>query len=297
VHLTVNGEQVSYTLESERTLGEVVRGVQEWLAGAGFLVTDMSADGRDLLQTPAKDWGSVGVESVQELRVAAAHTGDIRIEHWRAMDTWLGMLADELAAPTGGTAAEPAALQELLVDLPDTMKGFTSNPFLPGGSTAGDRLEALFRTEGKSASAEAVRAWPAARTEEARALIGELRAALQKRLADASRPDDALARCVPLLRDSLSKLSSVSVLLQTGQDKQAMEIVIAFTDAVQMLLALVPFLAPNPDRGRLLSELTPVLRDLVAAFGAKDSVLIGDLLEYEIAPRMARLAPLLEASP
>jgi hypothetical protein len=73
-----------------------------------------------------------------------------------------------------------------------------------------------------------------------------------------------------------------------------MEIVIGFADTVQALLALVPFLAPDPERGKLLAEFTPVLRELVAAFGAKDSVLIGDLLEYEITPRMQRLAPLLE---
>jgi hypothetical protein len=58
----------------------------------------------------------------------------------------------------------------------------------------------------------------------------------------------------------------------------------------------VPFLSPDPERGRLLAELTPVLREVVAAFGARDSVLIGDLLEYEVAPRLARLAPSLERS-
>ena len=58
-------------------------------------------------------------------------------------------------------------------------------------------------------------------------------------------------------------------------------------------LMLVPFLSPDPERGKLLAEFNPVLKELVAAFGTKDSVLIGDLLEYEIAPRMQRLAPLL----
>ena len=46
----------------------------------------------------------------------------------------------------------------------------------------------------------------------------------------------------------------------------------------------------------MITELTPVLRELVAAFDAKDSVLIGDLLEYEVAPRVERLMPLLEAT-
>ena len=45
MRLTINGEQVSYSLENERTLGEVVRGVQAWLADAGFLITGMRAAG------------------------------------------------------------------------------------------------------------------------------------------------------------------------------------------------------------------------------------------------------------
>jgi hypothetical protein len=95
----------------------------------------------------------------------------------------------------------------------------------------------------------------------------------------------------------MAQLPEVSVLLQTGRDKAAMEIVIAFADVVQSLLGPLPFLPPDANRGRLLGELTPFLRDLVSAFDAKDSVFIGDLLEYEITPRIERLAPVLEGAP
>jgi hypothetical protein len=57
---------------------------------------------------------------------------------------------------------------------------------------------------------------------------------------------------------------------------------------------LLPFLPQDPQRARALSDLTPVLKELVSAFDTRDSVLIGDILEYEIAPRMVRIAPLLE---
>ena len=52
----------------------------------------------------------------------------------------------------------------------------------------------------------------------------------------------------------------------------------------------------NAGRGitRLVSELTPVLRELTKAFDTRDGILIGDLLEYEIAPRMERITPLIE---
>jgi hypothetical protein len=312
VRLTINGEQVSYSLENERTLGEVARGIQAWLAGAGFLITGMraagvsGADSQDLLKTPPADWSGTAVGSVRELDVQATHTGDLKLAHWRTVDAWLAMLALEIQPPAGGgrSEAQVVSLENLLTGLPETMESLRTNPFLPPGSDALDRFNALFKgqagaegmrqTARERETADEIHRWPAEVTRAAAAIIDELRAGLQARIADASRPADALARCAAGVRASAARLPEVSLLLQTGRDKDAMDIVIGFADTVQALLMLVPFLAPDPERGKLLAEFTPVLKELVAAFGTKDSVLIGDLLEYEIAPRMQRLTPLLE---
>ena len=143
-------------------------------------------------------------------------------------------------------------------------------------------------------AAAVVAAWPPARLQEAAAVIAELRELLARRLADASAPGEALKRCAAQIRESMAKLPEVSILLQTGKDKAAMEIVIGFADVVQSLLGLLPFLPRTRIAESSSGELTPFLRDLVSAFDAKDSVLIGDLLEYEITPRIERLAPVLE---
>jgi hypothetical protein len=315
VRLTINDDQISYSLEHEKTLGEVVQGIRQWLAAAGFHVTQMRADNRDLIHEEPRDWSAMAVDSVGQLSVQAHHTGDMRIEHWQTVQTWLVMLAREMAdastqnmpprgMPPGGmppgAAAEAAAaikaasepLQELLANLPETIAGFKANPFLPRTSNASERFSALFSGQ----PAAGIRSWPAERLREASMVIDEIRVSLASRIADATHPQDALRRSALRIRTLLGSLSEVSVLLQTGRDKAAMEIVIGFSDAVQELLDLMPFLPPDADRGRLIGELTPFLRELVSAFDMKDTVMIGDLLEYEISPRMERLAPLLEGA-
>ena len=82
----INDEEVSYTLEHERTLGEVVHGVRAWLAAAGFVITGLRADERDLLQSPPEAWGHAGVAGVTTLGVMVTHTGDMKIAHWRTVD-------------------------------------------------------------------------------------------------------------------------------------------------------------------------------------------------------------------
>jgi len=292
MRLLINGEEVSYALENEKTLGEVVRGVQEWLNASGFLVTDLATDTRNLLESPAQEWSPQPVALTKELAVKAAHTGDMRIEHWSTVHAWLGMLADELAAP-GAAPRAPGDLDvlgELVAGLPETLESFKANPFLPPGSDLPARFAALLA----GVPADAIRQWPAEKTAQAAAMIGELRARVESRLAAAHQPREAAAKCVATLRGLLGGLSEVSVMLQTGRDRQAMDIVIGFTDAAQALIDLLPFLPPDAERGRLVSELTPVLRDLTKAFDTRDGILIGDLLEYEIAPRMQRITPLIE---
>jgi hypothetical protein len=292
MRLLINGEEVSYTLENERTLGDVVRGVQAWLNASGFLVTGVAADTRDLLSSPEQEWSPKPVAGVAELTVLAAHTGDMRIEHWRTVHAWLGMLSDELTAPAKAPdgPGDLDVLGELVAGLPETLESFAANPFLPPGSDLAKRFEAQFR----GMPAAQIRSWPAEKRAEAIALLGDLRSRIEARLNDARQPREAAARCVATLKGLLGSLSEVSVMLQTGRDRAAMEVVIGFTDAAQELIDLLPFLPPEAERGRLVSELTPVLRELASAFDARDGILIGDLLEYEIAPRMERITPLIE---
>jgi hypothetical protein len=289
VRLVINGEQVDYSLQEERTLGEVVRGVQTWLNASGFQVTAVAADGTDLLAAPAASWSARAVESVTELAVIAAHTGALRIEHWRTLYDWMGMVRDSLEGDAKAGAPGDNLLSELLSGLPATLEGLVANPFLSRGSSLGERFREFFQ----GATAATVRAWPAARAAEARELLDALRRQLGARLADAENPREASTRCAAALGSLQPRITEVSVLFQTGKDRAAMETVLAFIEAAQSLIDLLPFLPPDADRGRLVADLTPVLQQLAGAFDAKDAILVGDLLEYEIAPRMERIIPLI----
>jgi hypothetical protein len=290
MRLTINGEQASYSLENERTLGEVARGVQAWLGASGLRLTGLEADGRDLLALPSQDWAAIALDGVTELRVAAAHTGPLRIEHWQTVQAWLSMVRNEIAAAAPAPPGNADALEDLLAGTPEILESLAANPFLPTGSDLGTRLEGLLR----GASVASVRSWSATQRDEAAGLLGELSARVTARLEDALHPEHAVARSARALRDLQKSLPEVSVMLQTGRDRQAVDIVVAFTEAAQAVIDALPFLPPDAERARLISDLTPVLRQLTEAFAVRDGILIGDLMEYEIAPRMERIIPLLE---
>ncbi len=110
---------------------------------------------------------------------------------------------------------------------------------------------------------------------------------------------DRLSGFVPRLRD-------IPLQLQTGKDLPVMETIHGFSVDLRNLYQLLPLISIAgiaQDRSVVdgipletyPSELAPVLAELIKALEVKDTVLAGDLSEYELAPRIERLGAVLSA--
>ena len=291
MRLTINGEAVRFSLENERTLGEVAEAAGSWLADSGFIVVALSADGEDLAASPRTAWQARPVDSVGDLDVRVRHAAELRLEHWRAAGGVLDSLARALEA--GAAAGGAPAVDDEALAAANALAALRVSPAGPDAAAAAARLERLFT----GATASSVHAWPADRRAAAAAVARELSGALAAVVRQAADPGTALAAAAEPVARLLPGLAEVAVQLQTGRDREAMATVTGLCDAVQRLLPLVSFLPRDGDRERLIVDLNATLRGLLAAFEAKDTVLIGDLAEYEVAPRLAQLLPLLGRHP
>jgi hypothetical protein len=104
----------------------------------------------------------------------------------------------------------------------------------------------------------------------------------------------------------IDELVEIPILLQTGKDLRVMEIINEFSGDLHSLYRIIPLLGlagftdgkPDIDGtplGDYPSVLAPFLRDLLEALEKKDTILVGDLSEYEIAPRIERLGAILSS--
>lgn len=131
--------------------------------------------------------------------------------------------------------------------------------------------------------------------------IDALSEALATRMHEMENPAEELARAANELRGSSRELEEVSLMLQTGRDQDAMAAVVRFVERSSRIVRLYPILkqsggadfntvvvdeVPFP---AFYSEFNSILSELIDAFTAEDSVLIGDLLEYEVSPRLETL--------
>jgi hypothetical protein len=112
---------------------------------------------------------------------------------------------------------------------------------------------------------------------------------LEGRRKETENPDAEAASAAQALSALAEKLDDVAVHLQTGKDKQAMDTIIVLTEMLQRLMRALSWSEGVFDKEELADDMTGILAELEEALKASDTVLIGDLLEYEIKPRLLEL--------
>lgn len=116
-----------------------------------------------------------------------------------------------------------------------------------------------------------------------------------ERLAEAEDPLRAMTATAKLFAALEPDLSQVSVRLQTGKDAEAMHTMVLVVEIINKTVRLLPdfigcieteLLIEDRSVQDFYDDFNTVLQELMEAFEHKDSILIGDLAEYEIRPRM-----------
>lgn len=93
------------------------------------------------------------------------------------------------------------------------------------------------------------------------------------------------------LRDYLPQLDNVSQLLQGGKKKEAMEIVFGVSLLLSYVLAAIPFveLVQRDEIEAQMKAITGDLHTLQQSIAQDDTILTGDLMEYEIRGKLEQL--------
>lgn len=103
-----------------------------------------------------------------------------------------------------------------------------------------------------------------------------------------------------------AELQDIPLLLQTGRGRGAMDAITRLSEKMESLTRLLPLLSLGgiPDDalkieemnpGEYLASLFPFMEEVAAALEQEDTVTIGDICEYEIAPRLQAVGDFLLA--
>jgi hypothetical protein len=267
MNITINGNPADITLETEKNVGDVLAGLDGWLAGSGFRLSGLAIDGK------AADSGSMEtlfnreLADIQSLDIKTSSLGELTAEALLYTREDCEVYEQGSFETRQNLAAQwrqsPAALF-LLTQCPEVHQW----------------TEQAFSGEGIGA--------------------GELRGILDERLREFEDPLGELNRVEPLIEGLVRRLEDLPLDIQTGKDGRAAETIQIFSGISGKIFRLfniqkergLDTSALNVDNISIhafIEEFGAALRELLAAYETKDTVLVGDLAEYELAPRLRKL--------
>jgi hypothetical protein len=282
--ILVNGNSLALEARPGATLGEVLSQADALVEKSGAIIVGIKIDGADLGPAGYGEASRRAVETVASLDIRAERARDVRI---RTIATLLELV--ELSARAAETEeAGPGDWRSLREGAADIRDAF-------GGLFAADELafvNLLSETLGAAGDEPdaAAKASVAAQASRIASFFGE-------RMAELNDPVAEMRAAAVLFESRSRELADLPVLLQTGRDGEAMKTVLYFIEVFNKVIRVMPELAgAGVDTGVLriggssvaqfYGEFNGILRELTDAFEHKDAILIGDLAEYEILPRM-----------
>ena len=297
MEVLVNEQRIDVQLENERTLGEVVHGIRNWLQDMNLYITDLQVDQASHHFDDESTWAGRAIADVSQIEIVALPPWEVRLNGYRILHNYVASLADALENGELGDARELigefAYVRRHLSDVVTDVFGRTSETTLDTVIT--DARELLDGETSSPTGSEAVTS------------LRQVTTILNSRIRELATPFQEARKTEQALRSTVNELEDVSIMLQTGEEQRAMSLIVRFSELVERLLRVLSAVenrhgaqakgqGSESSTGESLRANTETLRsnleELVQAFGDKDTVLIGDLVEYDILPTVEGLLAL-----
>jgi hypothetical protein len=122
----------------------------------------------------------------------------------------------------------------------------------------------------------------------------------EERLRELLDPAGEMSRTAQIVDDICARLADFPLDIQTGKDARASETVSIFSGVAEKIFRIYHALkiegfsvteitVDNMPINDYITEFSKALKELLDAYEKRDTVLIGDLAEYEMAPRLRGL--------
>ena len=267
MEISINGKPADIIIEKEKYVGDVLSGLEQWLAGTGNRLSGLSIDGLETSVATLTDAMERELEGIQHL--------DIRISSW-----------DELAREALGALKETCAVYgdtsfELRTEIRNRWEGSAAAAFISTEITdLHDLAQLSFGGEGLSTR--------------------DLGILVEERLRELEDPAGEIENMEKPISEIIRRMEGLPLDVQTGKDGRAAETIRLFSQMSEKLIRILQvfkyrgllidsFLIDGVPSKEFLNDFSAILGELCTAYGNQDTVLVGDLVEYELAPRLLKL--------
>ena len=264
--ISINGKKADIILEKEKTIGDVLAGIDDWLRGSGYRLSGLEADGEKA--------DAVSIDSFFKRELAGIENLNI------ITSSWAGLAEEALLDLLQKTRDYEMADFEERRGFKDLWENQAASRFLQ------EQIPDVYEFAEKSFSGLGL---PPT----------EIMKIIEERLRELENPQGEIKGAASLIQGIAARLEDLPLDIQTGKDSRAAETIQIFSGIAEKLFRLFNLLKIEGFKAENLTvdtvpiynyieEFGSALKELLAAYEARDAVLVGDLAEYELAPRLLK---------
>ncbi|MCL2068083.1 MAG: hypothetical protein FWG99_11560 [Treponema sp.] len=267
MEISINGKAVDIVLDAEKSIGDIMSGLEKWLDNCGHRLSGLAIDGKPVNTAELDAVFSSDIDAVKSLDIFTSSLPELVVQS-------LVQIINDI------DEYEKSGFEE--------KRGFYDNwKETPQGMFTAEQLPDLFRQAGRTFSGAEISPYV-------------LRAITEEWLREYANPAGEFAAIEPLISEICVRLEELPVDIQTGRDGRALQTIQIFSSVTEKVFRLIKifkiqgFPADDVMIGDTLAtdciaEFNRTVEELMAAYEQRDTVLAGDIAEYELAPRLRSL--------
>jgi len=270
MEIIINGKTLDASIDNENTLGEVLANLEDWLSKSGHRISELKVDGEIVNASMIED---IFNRELKDIKIIAISTNVVAELTAASLLNLLEDLTDyenlnfESKADFFSKWKDTATAMFISAEIPDLF-AFCKSTFSSGEMTSLTL----------------------------RSIIEEIQREVQTPVAE-------IKNIEPVLNEICERLIRLPLDIQTGKDSTAAQTIQIFSAVTEKVFRIFRQLdtqgyfaeenSVTPVNGKPLASLITgfgnVLEELLEAYEKSDSVLVGDLTEYEAAPKLKEL--------
>ena len=300
--LLINNNPVDIQLQGERTAFEVIKQLDAWLAEQGHALIGLDIDGQ-AVELGSDSWRQTALESIHTMELEAPNLHQLRLANLGALNHYAETFNTALQDLAAGKNTISSIVQAITAypDIRPALYYLAENlgPENENSCTLPQETDRIIQdchtADGTFNSANLL-----ALARQVTVLVVLSR----DRINEASFPVREARTTATILMEVMTHLSMVSTNILTGKGKEAFDTILQFSELLGKLLRLFWLMVEikSPDQAVPYSRdelrdwslmVNQCLSQVSGAIDSQDTVLLGDLLEYELPQHIEKLVALI----
>jgi hypothetical protein len=257
MEIRINGQIADIKTDTEKTIGEVMSALEPWFAASNHRLSGIEIDGERASSDSIEDFFSRNIDTVKVLELFCSSIAQLSLE-------CILMIHADIEKYESLDFAQKRDFAENWEKSPQAQFASEQIP---------DILSLCREVFSGSVTPQM------------------LSSIIEERIREFDDPAGELVKIEALVNEICSRLVDLPLDIQTGKDSRAAQTIQIFSGIAEKIIR-VYFILPQSSSDsikNMIKEFDISVKELLSSYEKHDTVIIGDIAEYEIAPKLQEL--------